>query len=222
MKNKTLTRYGAAAAIALALVAVAPMSANAAAPTATDPYSEARSFLATHGVDAAVQDRLISEYDAGGKWDSFSSESVAVSTTETLENGYKQTVSHYADGSVSVSRMEQPRMLPKGSVGTQSSPNGCTVSGNMRNNCNVDTWVGVIQMSFKASYNVSTNRVTNVYGGGWQIGGACSVTQTYLGIPASNIGRMDLSAQMCVVGYSSAFFLQVTLKNGVATESWNG
>lgn len=94
------------------------------------------------------------------------------------------------------------------------------MSGSNRHNCTVDTWVGLIRLSFKASYNVSTNTVTNVYGAGWQIGGACSASLVYLGKPAKNIGRMDVSAQMCGVPYNSTFFLAVTLKRGVATKSW--
>jgi hypothetical protein len=215
-----LSKFGAAMAVVIALTTTVPMSANAA-PAATDGLDEARSFLASHGVAADVQDRLISEFQAGEAWDSFSSDAVPVETTSALEGGYLKTVAHYADGSVSVSRVEQPKAKPKGVVGTLSSPNGCSVSGNMRNDCNVDMWVGVVSMGFKASYNVSTNKVTNVYGAQYTVGGACGVSHT-LGRPAGNIGRLDVYASMCVVGYQSSFFLQVTLRNGVATESWNG
>jgi hypothetical protein len=216
--NKHITRAGLTAVMLATLVATTPLAANA---TPADPYAEARSFLASNGVSEETQDDLITSFAAGESWDSFSSDSTPVSSTTTLKGGYSKTVAHYADGSVSVSQIEQPRVVPKGQVSTQSSPNGCTVSGNVRSNCNVDMWVGVVQLAFKATYNVATNKVTNVWGPGHNIVGACSVTQTYLGIPVANVGRYDVSASMCFPNMTTSFFLQVTLKNGVATESWN-
>jgi len=202
------------AAVTCMLVAGAT---SATAAPAVDAFTEARSFLSQYGVDAQTQDALIASYEAGESWDSFSSDSVPVTTTSSIKGGFQEDISHYADGSVSVTRIEQAK---KPGVSTRSSPRGCTVSGSNRNNCTVDTWVGLIRLSFKASYNVSTNTVTNVYGAGWQIGGACSASLVYLGKPAKNIGRMDVNAQMCGVPYNSTFFLAVTLKRGVATKSW--
>lgn len=216
MKTMMLAKTVLGAAMVAGMVAAGASSATAA--PAADTFTEARSFLTQYGVDAQTQDTLISSYKAGESWDSFSSDSNPVTTTSSIKGGFQENVSHYADGSVSVTRLEQAK---KPSLSTKSSPNGCTVSGSNRNNCTVDMWVGVVSMSFKASYNVSTNTVTSVYGAGWQIGGACSANLVYLGKPAKNIGRMDVNAQMCGVPYNSTFFLAVTLKGGVATESWN-
>jgi hypothetical protein len=221
MKKSTLVRTGVTAAIIAALMSTTPLAASAAPTTTNDGFGEARAFLTSHGVEAGVQDNLIAEYKAGGSWDSFSSNSKPVSTSTKTVDGYLENVSHFADGSVSVSRVEQPVAKPKGVLGTQSSPNSCTVSGSVRSNCNVDMWVGVVSMGFKASYNLSTNRVTNVYGAQWTIGGACSSSLRSLNIPTSNVGRMDINAQMCAVPYSTTFFLQVTVSKGVATESWS-
>lgn len=215
MERKTLAKTVLGTAMVACMVAAGATSATAV--PAVDAFAEARSFLTQYGVAAQTQDTLITSYKAGESWDSFSMDSAPVTTTTSLKGGFQENVSRYADGSISVTRLEQAK---KPSLSITSSPNGCTVSGSNRNNCTVDMWVGLISMSFKTSYNVSTNTVTNVYGAGWQIGGACSANLVYLGKPAKNIGRMDVNAQMCGVPYNSTFFLAVTLKGGVATESW--
>lgn len=142
-----------------------------------------------------------------------------MSVESSVEAGYEKRVSYYPDGSVAVSRIELPA-ASLGDAGIFSSPNGCTISGSQRLNCNVDMWVGVVSMGFKANYNLATNRVTSVWGASWSIGGACSASQTYLGIPNSYTGLLTVSAQMCSVGYNTAFNLAVTVANGAATESW--
>lgn len=80
-------------------------------------------------------------------------------------------------------------------------------------------WAG--RLSFYASYNLGNNTVTNTYGAGWSIGGACSVGLIYLGRPASNIGRMDVQAQMCGIPYNTTFWLQLTVRNGAASVNWS-
>ncbi|NQX34954.1 hypothetical protein [Herbiconiux sp. VKM Ac-2851] len=209
-------------ALLAAVAATVPATAATAAPPAAQLSAQleaADDFLAAHGVDGDTRDRLIERYVAGGRWDSFSNESLPARVETGVVDGFRETVAHYADGSVSVTRVEQPR-TESALRDADSSPNSCSVDGDMRNDCSVDTWVGLIQLSFKASYNVATDDVTNVYGAGWQIGGACSSSLVSLGIPAHDIGRLDVSAQMCGAPYNSTFFLAVTLSDGVATESW--
>jgi|GEM_PF-2908218 len=213
-KRKWMPAVAAVALLFGGIVAF-PTVANA---SGVDEFSEAREFLSEHGVAPDARDRLIDELENGGRWDSFSSESAPVSITESQSDGFDVRVARYADGSVSVSRIEIP--VPDSGVSTYSSPHSCTASGSWRNNCTVDMWVGAVSMSFKASYNVSTNQVSSVYGAGWTVGGACSTSLVYLGAPAWNIGRMDLNAQMCGAPYNTTFFLQVTVSGGVATESW--
>ena len=138
-----------------------------------------------------------------------------------MVDGFNETVNHYADGSVGVTRIEIPKVVDPDAISPMSTVHSCSVSGNMRNDCQADMWVGVISMGFRMSYNAATNHVTNVYGADWTIGGACSATQNYLGSPASNVARLEVQATMCGIPYSTLFWLQATVSGGVATESWS-
>lgn len=203
-----------------ALLAASLMVAGTVMPAqaADDPTAvSARLFLAKFGADQATQDRLIDTYLAGGTWDSLTI-SAPVSTEQYTASDGEYSVSTYADGSIAVTRAE----LPKASSGgiQPRGITGCTVSGTARNNCRIDMWVGLVAMSFYASYNLGNNTVTNTYGAGWSIGGACGVDLLYLGRPASNIGRMDIKAQMCGLPYSTTFWLQLKVSGGSATVSW--
>lgn len=204
--------------------AFAAPAANAAeqevAPIEETTLRDARAFLAEYGVDAATQDRLISRYLAGDAWDSFSSESSVVREETNVDEQYEETVRHYADGSVAVTRLELPKTTTDG-IGSRSAPNGCAIGSNgARTNCNVDMWVGLISMGFKANYNLNTNTVSSVWGASWTIGGSCSSSQVYLGRPSSSIGLLAVSAQQCAIPYSTTFNLQVQVSAGNAVESW--
>ncbi|MFF1573718.1 hypothetical protein ACFVWR_13275 [Leifsonia sp. NPDC058292] len=189
--------------------------------TVSGVTGSASDFLAKYGVDQGTIDTLIAEYENGGKWDSFSSESAPVSSQTQRVAGFDETVKHYADGSVAVTRAQVPRVITPGTIQPMDAVHGCTVSGNMRNNCQADMWVGVVSMGFLMSYNASTNTVTNVYGGSWSIGGACGSSQKYLGKPAYNVARLEVSASMCAIPYQTVFWLQATVSGGVANESWS-
>lgn len=233
-KEAMKIKHGLLATTAATLLALAMTTPAQAAPTQTvnttspkpaaeDTYKEARKFLTDYGVAQQTQKALFAKLEAGQKWDSFTSDSVPASTEEYVKDGYNVTEDHYADGSVSVSRIEIPvePTVSSGGISPMSSPNGCTIGSNgARTNCNVDTWVGLISMGFKANYNVVTNTVSSVWGASWSIGGSCSSSLAYLGRPTSNIGLETVSAQMCGVPYSTAFNLQVRVSGGVATESW--
>lgn len=196
-------------------------AANQSASTKIDVTATASDFLSNYGVDHATIKTLIDEYEHGGKWDSFSSDSEPVRIENSAVDGFNETVNHYADGSVAVTRTEIPHAVDPSGISPMSTVHDCSVSGNMRNNCQADMWVGVISMGFKMSYNAATNHVTNVYGPQWTIGGACSASQTYLSSPASNIARLEVEATLCGIPYSNLFWLQATVSGGVATESWS-
>ena len=225
--------FGIAATIVLT-VAIAASPATAATSGSLDvstttssvkaQFVEARAFLTEYGVDQATQRQLFDRFLAGGQWDSFSSASSPVRVQESIEDGYNKAVSYYPDGSVAVSRIERPTVdsvsLLRG-VSPMSSPHGCTAgSGGLRTNCQVDTWVGLISMGFRANYNLSTNRVLSVWGASWSIGGSISSSLAYLGTPNSYTGLETVTAQMILIPYSTSFNLAVTLSGGVATESW--
>jgi hypothetical protein len=227
MKNRLLSISTAAiSSLAMALGAAIPATATvtdqqiATPPGLTAAFAQASAFLSAHHVDEDTQSALFDKFLAGDAWDSFSSESAAVSVRKYVADGHDQTVSHYPDGSVAVTRVEIP-VAAKTAFGVRSSPHGCTVgSGGARSNCNVDMWVGLISMAFKANYNLTTNKVTSVWGASWTIGGSCESSLQYLGRPNSSTGNLTVSAQMCGVPYNTAFNLAVTVSGGVATESW--
>ncbi|WP_147440470.1 hypothetical protein [Mycetocola tolaasinivorans] len=184
-------------------------------------YSEAQIFLTEYGVSLETQHALFEKLEKGEKWDSFSSLVEPTSSESYVENGYEKTVAHYNDGSVSVSRIELPIEIGSADLAGRSSPSGCSVGRDgARNNCTVDTWVGLIKLGFKANYNVNSNRVSNVWGATWAIGGSCSSSLVYLGTPNRNLGQMTVSAQMCAIPYATAFNLAVTVSGGKATKSW--
>jgi hypothetical protein len=169
MKNRLLSISTAAiSSLAMALGAAIPATATvtdqqiATPPGLTAAFAQASAFLSAHHVDEDTQSALFDKFLAGDAWDSFSSESAAVSVRKYVADGHDQTVSHYPDGSVAVTRVEIP-VAAKTAFGVRSSPHGCTVgSGGARSNCNVDMWVGLISMAFKANYNLTTNKVTSV------------------------------------------------------------
>ena len=215
MKLSNTLAASAAALFVATLIVVSPAPPAQAAEDPTT--SSARAFLAEYGADQATQDRLIATYLAGEKWDSLTN-ATPTDTRQYTNAAGDYTVNTYADGSIAVTRAELPTAVAGGLQSRGIS--GCTVSGTSRSNCKIDMWVGVVAMSFYASYNVGNNTVTNTYGAGWSIGGACGVDLIYLGRPASNIGRMDLKAQMCMIPYSTTFWLQLKVSGGSASVSW--
>lgn len=224
---KVTTRLGAILAAGVMALSVGLSATPAAAeeapviPISAEQEAEIRAFFDQYKVKDATQDALIAEYAAGGTWDSMSSDAVAVKTQKSKADGYDVITSWYQDGSVSVQRLEIPKKeVAAGEISTLSSPSGCTASGSWRNGCTVDTWVGAVYLAFNANYNISTTQVSSVWGGRWSIIGACSASQSYLGRPAYNMGQLNVAAQMCGVPYSTVFWLRVTVKPGVATESW--
>lgn len=182
-----------------------------------DGAESVRSFLAQYGADESTQDRLLAEYRAGGVWDSMSSSKNPVSTRSFTQADGAYTVGTYPDGSIAVTRVEAPD--PNASALARGI-SGCSVSGKVYTNCKIDMWVGAVQLAFRASYNLSTNQVTNAYGAEYTILGACGASSS-ITRPASNIARLNVPTQMCVLPYSSVFWLQLTVSGGSARVNWN-
>jgi hypothetical protein len=203
------------AVLALALIGAAPASASM--DTERAEVVTARAFLSEYGVPAETQDDLVEAYLAGEAWDSLSSANPTVKVVEETRPDGDYTISTYEDGSVSVVRIG-------GDVanGKTRGINECSVNGSARNGCKIDTWVGLVQMSFYTSYNLSTNRVTaDPWGPAWTIGGACGSSLNYLGRPLANRAQMLVNAQMCGVAYNTTFELRLTVAGGAATVSWS-
>ncbi|AGW41274.1 hypothetical protein O159_11890 [Leifsonia xyli subsp. cynodontis DSM 46306] len=191
----TMTKTMAALA---GLATAASLTALPSAPAAAseDPaLASARGFLSEYGASQATQDRLIETYLAGETWDSLSSSSKPVTVDERSAADGEYTVSTYEDGSIAVTRLETPTAEgPRAGRGIS----GCSVSGRTYSNCKIDTWVGVVQLAFRASYNLGTNQVTNAYGYEYTIIGACGASPS-LARPAGNIARLSINAQMCAM-----------------------
>lgn len=217
-RKHTLSSVIAILTTAMLGIGAAPAMADTRTAVDEQVVSEASEFLQAYGADAETQDRLIAAYLAGETWDSFSSSSTPISVENTNETDGDYTVSTFMDGSISVVRIESPVDVGAGEIQPMGI-SGCSVSGNVHSNCKIDMWVGVVSMSFYATYNLGNNTVTNAYGGGWTIGGACSSSGT-LTRPVSNIALMTVQAQMCVVGYTTWFELRLTISGGSAKVSW--
>lgn len=208
---------GRVVAVALAIVIAAGMSVPALADSEPVQVQTARQFMEQFGVDQGVQDALVSKYLQGETWDSMTPGMVPTKTSEFERADGSYTLFEYEDGSIAVTRIEKaiegnPR---------QRGISGCSVSGAQYTGCKIDTWVGLVMLSFYTSYNLSTNRVTSApWGAGYTIGGACSAYVSYLGRPALNIAQMNVQAQMCGVGYTTWFELRLTISGGRAVVSW--
>ena len=215
--------------LVLAMGAVAPASALQPAGTGHPEIAGIKDFFDEYGVDKDTQGKLIAEHLSGGKWDSASSDNDPVSTETYVENGYDYTVNRYSDGSVNVLRVEQPADQFSERLSTQAI-SGCTSSTSgaesHRIGCKVDFWYGLVSMSFYASFTYVTpgyDRIDEVWGATYTIGGACSTNRNYFGIqkkyenaygPAR--ARLEVQAQVCGVPYSTTFFLQLTVGSGGA------
>ena len=208
------------ASLALAsCVAVATVVSGVATPASATPPPAAlapavlesvRDFFDEYDVDRATQDRLISEFEAGGDWDSMSGDSVPTEVSVDQADGHSVSVLRYADGSVAVRSLEV--------ADGESGIGGCSRSGTTYTNCTVDFWYGLVGMSFKADYSLASgkNRVINQWGASWSIGGACSTTQNYFGRPKASVARLEVQAQVCGVPYTTTFFLELSLSGNRA------
>lgn len=82
--------------------------------------------MSDNGISAATQDGLIAKMKAGKALDATTG-AAPVSTTTNVANGFKTTRSVYADGSVSIIQVEQPKVT-SGGISPQASVDGCSVN----------------------------------------------------------------------------------------------
>ncbi|MDZ8276526.1 hypothetical protein R2Q81_11290 [Microbacterium aquimaris] len=169
-------------------------------------------FLDTHGVEEATRDTLVAKLESGELLDSQNG-SEPVSTSTTTTGGYEVTISTYADGSVSESRVELPTSAETPGLVTPFGVTGCSGTATSRQGCLVDRWDGVIRQSFRADFTYVTNgydRIDSVYSSTYNVYGATSSSVTYFGISkkyenASGPARAEyrVSAQLPVFGAAS-------------------
>jgi hypothetical protein len=164
---------------------------DAAVETAwdSDAVTQLRAFMAAHGVEAAVQDRLINTLLADGSWDSATEGAEPVSEIDTESGQWIETVHTYADGSIKVSKIANPQSS-SGMV-QPLGISGCinTVSNAYQRsyrNCRVEESNGFITLGFYVAYSqfaggegridsMSATCDAMTIGGSW--------SQTYCGIP---------------------------------------
>lgn len=123
------------------------------------------------------------------------------------------TVGTLPDGSVAVTRVEAPDA-------SAPSITGCSVSGKVYTDCRIEMRVGVDQLAFRASYDLSTDEVTNAYGAEYAILGACGASSG-ISRPAGNVARLNVSAQMCALPDAPVVWLQLTVRDGSAHVGWS-
>jgi hypothetical protein len=212
----------ALSALAVGGAPAAPAGASTPPPAPTtmtwshDARQAAEMFLAENGVSAAIRKKLSAALEKGVAWDSFSGSHKPVTSTTTRIGTTLRTLDTYPDGSIAVVSVQSPSTGAVRPLGVS----GCARSGSSYSNCKVDMWVGLVSMSFMASYNTSTNSVTNAYGPSATILGACGVEKRVYR-PARDIGRLDVQAQMCVIPHSKTFWLQLRVSGGKPTVSWS-
>jgi hypothetical protein len=217
-------------AVAATPTAAVPMEAPANLSAADE--TAVRSFFDKFGVGLATQDRLIAEFEAGGRWDSMSVGSVARSTTVRNLDGVSWSVSTYSDGSVKAEGIGSDTGSARGI--NQLGVNGCNyVAGRYGNfsGCHIYYWVGVVQMGFYADFTIAKgayDKITSAWGGTLFAGGACGQTVPEARIvkkSESSTGKavagLTAQATMCGTGFTVNFPSYLHVGGNRATHNYN-
>jgi len=128
----------------------------ARAVTADHPdWNPLRDWFTSYGVTAADQSHLISTLDAGGIIDSMRADAVPVSTRVVEKAGSTESITTFADHSITVGALEKPQtagtgMQPRAIAGCSTSSGGGYASFQ---NCTVSQSNGTVTMTFKADYS---------------------------------------------------------------------
>lgn len=153
-------RFAIALALILALVAL-PAKADT---VDQDTVTLLRSELTKQQVNPDVQDLLIAKYEAGEPWDSMSPGKEPV-TVEHTEGVTRET---FADGSLIITTVDQPRITAPGEVTPFASVSGCKgtsqISSVKYTGCKVEQNSIFLKMGFYFDYSVpvkGTSVITN-------------------------------------------------------------
>jgi hypothetical protein len=200
------------AALVVGATAGGGIAAYADEPTQDPAFQEILTsvdeFHEAHGVSQATRDALAAKLESGVLLDSQNG-SAPVSTTTSTVGIFDVTVSQYADGSLSESRVERPQAeVGPGQIGTRGVSE-CQANGGLRSNCKIDRWDGIIQQSFRATFTFLSgyDRIDSVYSPSYIVVGSESASQAYFGIVqqyenASGPARAEhrVTAQLPVLG----------------------
>lgn len=159
LKKFTRTHKGlACAAVSIALVAGGVATSASAAPTTSSTSDTAAiyAFYDANGVSKADADRLVANFERGIYSESNNPNAVPVRSKMTIETGFEVTRTFYADGSVSVSKIEQPKAPSKGLASTQSVGSCAETTGGsgyiLRKNCLVSEGTDILEMAFRMDW----------------------------------------------------------------------
>lgn len=200
----TLRKLLAGVTVGLVLV-----GAPASVAVAADPYNDVRTFWNSYGVPAAVQDSLVAELSATGTVDAAKQGAEPVSTVTRDLAGAQQTITTFADGSISVTSLERAKAqtTKRGQVSTQATIEGCRVaSGSGYSNysgCIVSADNGIFRIGFKVAYSIYNGASAKITSSG--SASAASGTGTITD-PTRDMWRPQSSpVQQAVVKYHSDY-----------------
>ncbi|MCR2818829.1 hypothetical protein NQ166_08295 [Microbacterium sp. zg.Y1090] len=116
-----------------------------------------------------TQDALVDKLLSGEPLDSMTG-AAPVSTNTTVESGFEVTENVYADGSVSINRIEIAKPAPAPGTITPFGVSGCSTSNGSgvvrKTNCLIDRWDGIVQQNFRADFTFVNNgydRIDSIY-----------------------------------------------------------
>ena len=230
-KHKLFFVSTIASALVLSGMLAGPATADepaAVAAPSSEAIAELQANLDELGVDASVREALIEKFSAGDLFDSQTG--AAPLTTESYREGvtnYSRSI--YADGSVSLTSVEQPELTDtSGAVARGVS--GCAYSLNTGvtswSNCKVEKKNGLLTMWYKAGYWRSSNgRFGTAIANTWDwdvnsVGANCQ--QNYLANPTSTKSRMRAACDVAA-GYGGGapyLDLDITASNVAVNANW--
>lgn len=124
----------------------------------TDEEAQLRSFFNEYDVALEDQDSLLASYESGDPWLSMTAGAEPVEVRTQEHAGMRNTVSTYADGSVTVSGTSVPQGLKRSGGVTPLSVTGCSTSGTTRvvtySNCLAKVDNGLVMMSFRFTWRL--------------------------------------------------------------------
>lgn len=153
----SLRKYSLSVGIAMCLLFSPPSLAANAAPPSNLPeelITEVTEVWTENGVALSTQQALIAKMESGEVLDA-NLGGQPVSQQETDDIGEVKIVSTYADGSISVTRLEKPSEDVGGA--TNRGVQGCSVSSNPQatyyRGCSANGWFTAVVLSFFVDYD---------------------------------------------------------------------
>lgn len=165
--SSLLPTAAAIAAIGLSLSLMSP-AAVAAPEDRSSELQEVQSWFDSYNVSRDVQASLQKVIENGKLIDSMKHGAKPVSTREVVNDGFDETITTFADGSISVTASQIPVEMPKFGFTPFASITGCKISNgsgySTATGCTVKHSNGYLHLSFKAGYEIvngANDRITS-------------------------------------------------------------